>query len=245
MSILPHHALTVHNSGIWQNHFMVRFSSIYVGIAFLTSSSSSIIESLKTRVDDESNITYPVLFFYFSFNNSEQQKLQSFLIAIFYQLCASHGVPKQLQALYTKFCGMAPGRLGGQRVPLPRGHDLAMTFQSIIQSLPCGGYLVMDALDEIPHGDQRRDFLDLLHSISGLVNSKLSVLVTSQGEPDFREEFQWDSGWRILGMGSSRVDVDIGRFVQNELATARKFARLSDTNRDKIKDYLVEHANGT
>jgi len=196
------------------------------GIAFLTSSSSSIMESLKSQVGDESNITYPVLFFYFSFNNSEQQKLDSFLIAIFYQLCASHGVPKQLQALYTKFSDMAPGR---QTVPLPPKNDLEMTFQSIIQSLSGGGYLVMDALDEIPHGIQREDFLRLLRNISGLVNSKLSLLVTSQGEPDFREEFQWDLGWRILGMGSSRVDVDIARFVQNELISvgigeARKFS---------------------
>ncbi len=212
------------------------------GTAFLTSSSSSIIESLKAQVGDEFNITYPVLFFYFSFNNSEQQKLDSFLIAIFYQLCASYGIPNQLQALYTKFRKMAPE---SQTVPLPPKNDLEMTFQSIIQSLPGGGYLVMDALDEIPHGIQREDFLGLLRSISGLVNSKLSILVTSQGEPDFKEEFQWDLGWRILGMGSSRVDVDIGRFVQNELATARKFASLSDTNRDKIKDYLVKHANGT
>jgi hypothetical protein len=124
---------------------------------------------------------------------------------------------------------MAPGR----KTPLPPKNDLEMTFQSIIQSLSGCCYLLVDALDEI------------LRNISGLGNSKLSLLVTSQGEPDFREEFQWDLGWKILGMGSSRVDVDIARFVQNELATARKFASLSKANRDKIKDYLVKNANGT
>ena len=158
-----------------------------------------------------------------------------------YQICATNGIPDPLQTLYTKFRDLAPGR---PTVPLPPRKDLELAFSAIIQSLSNGGYLIMDAMDEIPHGNQRDQFLKWLRSFSHQDNPKLSILASSQGEPDFSNEFWWDLGWTILGMGPSKVDVDIGFFVSHELTTAPKFSDLSEVNRAKIKNHLVSNSNG-
>jgi hypothetical protein len=75
-------------------------------------------------------------------------------------------------------------------------------------------------------------------------SSTLSILVTSQLEPDFDDEFLWDLGWENLGLGRSRVDEDIARFVHYELSTASKFSQLSFDNKRRIEDYLTANAAG-
>ncbi|KAM3066204.1 hypothetical protein ACMFMG_012147 [Clarireedia jacksonii] len=98
-------------------------------------------------------------------------------------------------------------------------------------------------MDEIPHGEQRDDILYLLHELTNPGVSKVSLLVTSQPEPDFSNTFRWDLGWTNLGMSSSRVDADIGLFVRHAVSTASKFSGLSGDDRKKIEDYLTKEAN--
>jgi hypothetical protein len=74
--------------------------------------------------------------------------------------------------------------------------------------------------------------------------STLSILVTSQSQPDFDSEFLWDLGWENLGLSRSRVDEDIARFVHYELSTATKFSQLSFDNKREIEEYLVANADG-
>jgi hypothetical protein len=125
----------------------------------------------------------------------------------------------------------------------------------ICRSSASRGFLLLDALDEIPHGQQRGQFLQLLRILTGhektaqeppspRKSSTLSILATSQVEPDFDDEFLWDLGWENLGLGRSRVDEDIARFVHHELSTACKFSRLSFDNKRRIEDYLTANAAG-
>jgi hypothetical protein len=159
-----------------------------------------------------------------------------------YQLCISQRlIPKQIQALYSKYRKQTPGR---PIVPIPPRDDLLHLFLDICQSFSTQCFLLLDAMDEIPHGEQRDDILRLLHELTNPGVSKVSLLVTSQPEPDFSNTFRWDLGWTNLGMSSSRVDVDIGLFVRHEVSTASKFSGLSGDNRKKIEDYLTKEANG-
>lgn len=181
------------------------------------------------------------MFFYFAFNKSDEQDLESFLISVLYQFCTSQGIPKQLQSLYLKYKKLSHAH---PTVLRPLKSELLKVLLDIFQSLQSGGFLIMDAMDEIPHGLQREDFLRFLLEVTSHQTSKLSILVTSQNEPDFANQFRWDLGWKILGLGSSRVDKDIALFVRYELSTATKFSRLSLDNRRIIEDYLIRNADG-
>jgi hypothetical protein len=184
------------------------------------------------------------MFFYFAFNKSDNQTLESFLISILYQFCASQGIPEPLRVLYLKYSKLKEMSHGSSTAPRPMNSEILKVFLNISQSLPNGGFLVMDAMDEIPHGLQREDFLQFLRKVTGNQGSRLNILVSSQSEPDFTNQFRWDLGWNILGLGRTRVDEDIALFVQDELSTATKFCRLSVSDRKRIETYLVQNANG-
>ena len=209
--------------------------------------SSSIIETLQIfNLDESSPSERFILFYYFAFNKSNDQNLVAFLRSIVYQFCAIQGIPSQLETLYLKYKKLVPGR---RRVPIPGSSELTKIFVDICHSSITHGYLLLDALDEIPHGQQRDQFLKLLRVLTGHEEkttnpSTLSILVTSQRELDFDNGLLWDQGWENLVLGRSRVDEDIARFVDHELSTATKFAQLSFEDKSKIEEYIVEHALG-
>jgi len=245
-----HHATWWATRGLFQFHAWFKpfcsprlpyFSLSDQGSTLLTIQSSSIIEYLSNENQQTASDPYFIMFFYFAFNESDKQSLELFLTSLLYQLCVSQGIPRQLESLYLKYKKLSHSHL---TIFKPLKSELVAVLLDSCNSLSKGAFLIMDAMDEIPHGDQREDFLRFLHEIASDRSSKINVLVTSQIEPDFIHQFRWDLGWEIIGLGGARVDQDIALFVHHELNTSAKFSTLSPDDKIRIENFLVENASG-
>jgi hypothetical protein len=127
-----------------------------------------------------------------------------------YQFCMAIGIPDELEVLFAKYRKLVQPILADPTTP-----DLLGTFLKVFRASPVPAFLIMDALDEIPYGMQRTDFLGLLGKISDLRSSCLHVLVTSQNEPDFEDTFRWELNWEAIGVSQEQVKHDIRVFVRN------------------------------
>lgn len=202
--------------------------------------SSAIIEYLRTSTD-AAELAPTVIFYYLSFDNLKQQNFSSFLCCIIYQLCIHHGIPQELQKLYAK-CR----NLRHPQIPaiFPTNSELLETALNIFSGVARDTFLIVDALDEIPSGSQREDFLGFFNDIAKLKSKCLRVLVSSRNESDFDSTFQWDLGWTAIGLNRAGVDVDIRSFISDRLKRSRKFAKISQAAKGKIASNLLKRADG-
>jgi ankyrin repeat domain-containing protein 50 len=173
-------------------------------------------------------------FFYFSFNDKSKQQTDNLLCSIIAQLAAqSRYFLKDLQKLYENYY---PGQ--------PPLDALRIALRLILEQQG-DKYIVIDALDECPSREGNRDQLcALLGEISNWDLPLLHILTTSRREPGIEEAFAQIPNISHVAIQNARVDADILQYVEAQLVTIPRLARLKPQLKEQIKESLVDGARG-
>jgi ankyrin repeat domain-containing protein 50 len=103
-------------------------------------------------------------------------------------------------------------------------------------------YVVIDALDESPKGEQRDAVLDTLSEMYGWSISGFHLFVTSRDELDIRIRFSLQTDQKV-SMDNNGVDGDIEHYVLHRLRHDRKFQKFA-LHYSEIEETLIERAHG-
>jgi hypothetical protein len=164
---------------------------------------------------------------YFQFSNTASQVVSNMLRSLIRQLSSSSSYPKsEFRTLWDQH-----NRVGSQ----PSLQELKATLDEILQLCEGETYIILDALDECPHGSDGGERAELLDFISGM-HSKVHLLVTSRPEPDIRRAFDRDT----------KYAVDIEKLTKNDVAQYVKtaimqqdFAFWDEQEKSQIKHKLL------
>ena len=154
-----------------------------------------------------------VVYWYFTFTNTEKQKVSHFLCSLVADICSNRrDTPQALQDAYDQ-------ANFGQQKPTIKSimamlKEVATGFEHI--------YLFVDALDECPRSDAERSMLlDFLNEIRSWQMRCMHVLVTSRREVDIEESFSQVpphlgsiSSIRVQG---THLEHDIKKYIQRRL----------------------------
>ncbi|CUS12931.1 unnamed protein product, partial [Tuber aestivum] len=196
--------------------------------------SATAVEDVKNLCD--TNDDYGLAYFYFTFSDSEKQKLDNMLLSLIGQLPkrpSDRGLPAAVVDLYnsTKAIGKSADTRALKNLLSQIMYGFKKTF------------IILDALDEFPKGT--RD--NLLSWISELtVDHKagsLSMLVTSRPEADIAASLEPLTAFSI-SLQSKTIDPDIRTYVQKSLAGKGGFKRFTEEIKDEIEDTLVTRSQG-
>ena len=191
--------------------------------------SSTVIEDVRLQCEGAGNTALAV--FYFSFSDNRQQSFESLLRSLVAQLGWKEPGWSMLQREYDK----------------PDRSLLATEALEEILLSSIGKYdyvfLVLDALDECPEIDEaRRTMLEGLERLSGKA-SNLKLLATSRELQDIRERMSF-LGVDFVPISKRSVDVDIGKYVGNELSRHLKLSRLNEDLKTLIMETFAGKADG-
>lgn len=181
-----------------------------------------------------------VLFFYFSFSDSQKQKYSKYLTSLIAQFCHSRRrIPQRLQELYNRY------------------QPLGAPVEELDECLNCligeatNTYLVVDALDECRQENETIDWDDMLEWFNNLPSSHirgLHTLVTSRKEAELEHLFQSGSHlsvhWPSLSITKRKNSKDVWTYVTRQIENDWRLERLDDTIKDEIKSTLVNGADG-
>jgi hypothetical protein len=117
------------------------------------------------------------------------------------------------------------------------------TLRSILDSTE-QAFIIIDALDECPYGEERTQLLMVLKEFSTWALPNLHIIVTSRKEPDI---------YKILGLlvtsppvciQTEQVDADIRLHVKTQLANDVDLNEWPLKIKEEIETALVEGSNG-
>lgn len=179
--------------------------------------SSTVIENVLQHCDNDPGKV--VAYFYFDFNDAQKQDPELMLRSIICQLsqqCVE--IPADLDALF-EACGKG--------LRQPSSDAISKVTAQIIQEFP-QVYIVLDSLDECT---QRAVLMEILESLAALEN--IHLLVTSRRERDIESGLEdIVSKENRICVQSSLVDMDISRYVRQQLADDKSLTKWQ-------KDYTV------
>jgi len=183
-----------------------------------------------------SNPRIGVAFFFFVFNDESKQDISAMLRSLILQLSdqLKEGSHCPLSQLHDRYCNSTPP----DHVLISYLHELVRLFDNV--------YLLLDALDESPRGEQREDVLQALVDLRSWSAPGLHLLVTSRDEIDIRDVLCNELGAlnsEMLSMKNEYVDRDIAAFVSQQLRDNRKFQKWKDYH-GRIESVFTESANG-
>lgn len=155
------------------------------------------------------------------------------LSSLLCQLCSAvHNIPEDLLKLYEK-C-----QNGRQKPCIP-------DFKAILSSLTAefdSTYIVLDALDECPRGEERTELLNQLEALSGW--NTINLLVTSRSEQDIKGVLLPLEGMCAVPIQSDDVDPDIKHYVRKQLAEDLKLRKWPDSVKTTIEETLAAKSQG-
>jgi hypothetical protein len=176
-----------------------------------------------------------VAYFYFDFNTTAKQEVTACLSSIVAQLCSCLTTfPPHIRQFYER-CNHGKLR--------PGLDELTGILCEVIQSLD-HVFVVIDALDECPKGQERDSLLTVLSNVKSSSLYNLHLLVTSRREPDIEENLGPLLTSQPISLQGSEVDWDIQSHISSVLATDPKLKRWSDDVKQEIETALTIGANG-
>ena len=200
----------------------------------LTGFSSTIIDHLQAHCQEggKSALTY----YYFDFNEPTMQKAANFLSSVVAQLCSQCSVlPDGVRRLHQKYND------GNQR---PTSKDLVTALMESLEGFE-DVFIVADALDECPKGnDEREELLKIFETIHGWANSSLHLLATSRRETDIESALAPLLCLPAIPIGDDQVDADIRIYVRSELEALSKQKRWPPDLVSEVEGTLVRGATG-
>jgi len=176
-----------------------------------------------------------VAFFFFTFNDISKQDVSAMLKALVLQLSGqlrdSHGPLPRLHSTYSS--------------GTPPEQALADCLRQLVREFD-ETYLILDALDECPRNEHRRDVLQTLVDLRAWEEPGLHLLVTSRDEPDIRDRLReqlGDSADEAVPLRNASVDRDIASFVSGSLKKDHRLRRWVQ-HHDQIEAALTKGAQG-
>lgn len=197
---------------------------------------STIIEATKEicSVHIERKLAY----FYFDFQRSHEQSIESLLERLLRQLvCDEVVIPPAVWKMY------ATNKQAGHR---PGTRDLENTLLDTVTSIGKDFYIILDALDEIPvigSMNKRAEILGFLERLARSAISNTHILVTSRDELDIRTSISPLSAGGISIQGPT-LDLDIQRYIKSCILEDHRMRTLKDSVKDMIQTKLMEKACG-
>jgi ankyrin repeat domain-containing protein 50 len=172
-----------------------------------------------------------IAFHYFTFSDNSKQHvpglLRTLLLQLSNQLDDGDATLTQLSKTYKE----------GE----PPIQSLEGTLKHVVRKFQ-DVYIIIDALDESPRGDQRDAVLDTLSEIRGWKIRGLHLLVTSRDEPDIRAQVTPQMNEEVC-MDNGVVNQDIKNYVVERLRDDRKFKKFAQYY-SEIENTLIERADG-
>lgn len=176
-----------------------------------------------------------IAYFYFDFNDPMKQKVHSCLSSILAHLCAKiDEIPGKLETLYNKYYGTRQKATADELIPLLKAMVTTNKFNDI--------YLVLDAVDECPKGDERVELLDLIAEIRSWTDSRCHLLISSREEPDIKRVLTPLLTTPAMSIQGPQVASDIDEYINSQLTGP--LANFSDAVQSEIKNTLSRGANG-
>jgi ankyrin repeat domain-containing protein 50 len=175
-----------------------------------------------------------LVYFYFSFQDTEKQKVANLLRSILSQLVRqTEYIPDPVVILYDNYLHSEPpkDRLLSAIKSMINGHKKT--------------FIVIDALDECPdENGERSDLCNILREIKEWAASNLHVLVTSRRKGDLVESLDPLCTIDPISIQGADVQSDIRKFIRSQLSKNRRLSIWPADVRDEIERTLVQGANG-
>lgn len=176
-----------------------------------------------------------IAYFYFDFNDAMKQKAHSCLSSILAHLCAKvNDIPGELETLYNRYYGTKQKATTAELIPLLKAMATTYTFDDI--------YIVLDAVDECPKGEEREGLLDLIAEIRSWTDSRCHLLISSREELDIKRILTPLLTIPAMSLQGPDVASDIELYISSQLTG--RLANFSDEVQAKIKITLSRGANG-
>ncbi|KAH6952507.1 hypothetical protein BKA56DRAFT_681973 [Ilyonectria sp. MPI-CAGE-AT-0026] len=195
--------------------------------------SSTVIEDLKK----DNAGTQNVLYFYFTFSETQKQSLENAVRTLASQLCYHR--PEVRHHLNSLFSSCNDGK------QQPSLDFLCKTFQQMVQA--AGElWVVLDALDECNDRSHPRGLLPWIMNLRS-EKSQVHLLVTSRQEQDIKSAIEKLASCRdIIPLQNDQIDEDIAAYIQTEVRDAGRLARWSKRPdiQQEIENALKEKASG-
>ena len=197
--------------------------------------SSTIIEHLVMATPP----LQPLLYFYFDFNHTDKQTLESMVRSLISQLYSKGGdTLKELDSLYSS-CE------DGRRQP--PCESLYKTFLRMIEQIK-DVWIVLDALDECRtrQGPSTEGLLLWIRDLLSSEQRNVHLLVTSRPEQDITSMISQFACKDIVPIQSNLITDDIRAYVHTRVRQRAEFKRWRSHPevQDEIETRLMEQADG-
>ncbi|KAK6449599.1 hypothetical protein FP744_10005849 [Trichoderma asperellum] len=207
-----------------------------------TGSGKSILSSSVIKHIDDKYASDPLIamsYFYFSFADSQKQKVDVMLASIIKQILAHRpNIPPSAQKLSEY---KVSGRRPDTQTLITALKDSILGFSAV--------YIIIDALDECPTlSGERKKLIKALHDILDKAPENLHLLFTSRKESDIssamRRHLSHFSSYELDLLAYRHiVDDDIGLFIDSILATD-DYESWPASVKAEARKSLVEKADG-
>lgn len=180
-------------------------------------------------------------YFFFDFRGGERkQTCTNMARSLIAQLTAGRpDIPESLQSLQ-QYC---------DDQSQPPEDELLKAIKATTEGFS-NAYLIFDALDECPEGDQRDELLSMLETIHKWTKANLHIFLTSRKVAIIERKLESLIGTEVSGTGvidlelhQSDIDSDIAVFIEDKLKKGN-YDLLNEDFKAKIKDTLRKKANG-
>lgn len=178
--------------------------------------------------------------FYFSFEATHQQDLESLVKSIIQQLSNAPEIFSELRSLYDKHNRTWP----------PRSPSVAALQEALINGLgnrcsdvviPRNVFLIIDALDEIPKGSRRDLVINFLKDLAQSNIPYLHILASSRHKRDISLRL---TAWTALHISKAEVQSDIRIYVNNVIDNNIDLSALPGVTKDLIRARLAKDQEG-
>ncbi|KAF2717007.1 hypothetical protein K431DRAFT_234104, partial [Polychaeton citri CBS 116435] len=173
-----------------------------------------------------------VIFFYFSFSDTQKQGYYGLLSSLVVQLSRCRSIFERLRQLYRTFY---PSK--------PSAGNLETILLTYFQQQNGQIVLMLDALDELPENeDSRLTVLNWLRRIARS-GSNVRILVTSRQVNEIGVLLE-SLGAISISVDTERVSADICRYVAAEIERHPTLHRLAPSIKRKIETSILGKADG-
>lgn len=187
---------------------------------------STVIQNLDTY--DKKTRDFVLAYFYFSFSEANKQSFENLLASLVTQLCNSQPPFKHLEKVYDK--QMKPSR--------------TLLIETL--SIACKQYgevvIVLDALDELPEGNERRDVLAYLAELKRSATN-VKTIVSSRYLADIGESVV-SYGAVPLPIDLAQVNEDIRLYVANQFSSAPRLQSWRSEMQRRVQETFTLKADG-
>lgn len=178
-----------------------------------------------------------VVYWYFSFTNTNTLSISNFLCSIAKDLCSKLLiVPDEVESAWSD------ANNGQHR---PNTKNLIHLIQVILDEFD-DVYLVIDGIDEFPRSE-RDNLLDVFGQLIDFGMSSLHLMLSSRREGDIMTSMKDAKAsmrsFHEVQVDSSDTKLDIRKYLQQRLKS-RHFRRWPDDEKTEVTSRLITYADG-